>query len=172
MWKPKYPNPAFDRRDAADGFWAAKIVSRFTDEMISAIVAAGKISDPEAAAYLTDVLIQRRDKVVQYWISRTNPLDRFDVERCADFPLQQLTFDNAAVRVGAAPQGARYSVRWSVLDNLSGWQQPWGRLNSRELGQVSRRRRGAPPTMWATDIPSRPFVPSIRTTRTGRNRLS
>ena len=78
-WKPQYPNPAFTRMDAADAFWAARIVSRFTDEMLRAIVAEGEISDPEAAAYLTDVIITRRDKVVNYWISRTNPLDRFEL---------------------------------------------------------------------------------------------
>ena len=79
-WRPKYPNPAFDRMDAADAFWAANIVSRFTDKMIRAIVAESRISDPEAVAYLTDVIITRRNKVVNYWISRTNPLDRFEVQ--------------------------------------------------------------------------------------------
>ena len=162
LWKPKYPNPAFDRMDAADAFWAARIVSRFTDEMIRAIVAAGKISDPEAAAYLTDVIIKRRDKVVQYWISRTNPLDRFDVERCVDLQLPQLTFDNAAVRVGAAPRGARYSVRWSVLDNLSGREQPWGQV------ELEEARAGIPQAAWgpADDVGDRYTVAAIRTVHT------
>ena len=162
LWKPKYPNPAFDRMDAADAFWAVRIVSRFTDEMIRAIVAAGKISDPEAAAYLADVIIKRRDKVVQYWMSRTNPLDRFDVERPADFRLPQLTFDNAAVRVGAAPQGARYSVRWSVLDNLSGREQPWGQI------ELEGARAGVPQAAWgpADDVGDRYTVAAIRTVHT------
>ena len=63
-WKPQYPNPAFNRMDAADAFWAASLVSRFTDEMIRAIVAEARMSDPEAVAYLTDTIITRRDKVV------------------------------------------------------------------------------------------------------------
>ena len=33
-WKPEYPNPAFDNMRPDDAFWAARIVSRFTDEMI------------------------------------------------------------------------------------------------------------------------------------------
>lgn len=161
LWKPKYPNPAFDRMDAADAFWGARIVSRFTDEMIRAIVAAGKISDPEAAAYLTDVLITRRDKVVQYWISRTNPLDHFDVQRHADSGLQ-LTFDNAAVRVRAAPQGARYRVRWSTLDNLTGEEHPWGHV------ELEGTRAGVPRAVWgpADDVGDRYAVAAIRTVHT------
>ena len=159
LWKPKYPNPAFDRMDAADAFWAARIVSRFTDEMIGAIVATGQFSNPEAATYLTDVLIKRRDKVVQYWIRRTNPLDRFDVGRCADDELPQLTFDNAAVRVGAAAEGTRYSIRWSILDNLSGQQQPWGQV------ELWGARAGVPQAAWgpADDVGDRYTVAAIRT---------
>ena len=37
-WKPEYPNPAFANMRADDAFWAAHIVSRFTDEMIGAVV--------------------------------------------------------------------------------------------------------------------------------------
>ena len=44
-WKPQYPNPAFNRMDAADAFWAASLVSQFTDEIIRAIVAAGMKRD-------------------------------------------------------------------------------------------------------------------------------
>ena len=68
-WKTEYPQPAFDQMDAADAFWAASIASRFSDEMIKAIVATGELSDPDAARYLTDVIIRRRDKVVAYWIA-------------------------------------------------------------------------------------------------------
>ena len=105
-WKPQYPNPAFDRMDAADAFWAARIVASFTDDMIRAIVAEGRLSDPDAAAYLTDVIITRRNKVVHYWISRTNPLDHFEAQRRADAELQ-LTFENAAIRGGRRAAGSQ-----------------------------------------------------------------
>src|SRR5215510_11225680 len=94
-WKTEYPQPAFDQMDDADAFWAARLASRFTDPMIRAIVATGELSDAKAANYLADVLIQRRNKVVSYWISRTNPLDQFGVERAG--AATALTFDNAAV---------------------------------------------------------------------------
>ena len=37
-WKPEYPNPAFENMRPDDAFWAARIVSKFTDEAIRAVV--------------------------------------------------------------------------------------------------------------------------------------
>jgi len=121
-WKPEYPNPSFDRMDEADAFWGANLLTYFSDEAIRAIVAAGQISDPEAADYLTKILIQRRDKCIRYWIKQTNPLDRFEVN--ADG--RQVTFDNAALRVGAADGTATYRVQWSALDNLKNEERSTG----------------------------------------------
>lgn len=123
-WKTEYPQPAFDEMDAADAFWAARIASRFTDQMIRGIVEAGRLSDPEAARFLTDVIIRRRDKVVAYWISRTNPLDNFELRQ--NGAATMLVFDNAAIRVGAAAPGATYKIRWSALDNMTGAVRPVG----------------------------------------------
>jgi hypothetical protein len=123
-WKTEYPQPAFDQMDAADGFWAASIASRFTDDMIRAIVDTGRLSDPAAANYLTDVIIRRRDKVVAYWITGTNPLDAFTVTRTANG--SSLGFDNAAIRVRAARPGVRYQAEWSAFDNLTGTERPIG----------------------------------------------
>ena len=117
-WKTEYPQPAFDQMDPADAFWAASIVSRFSDEMIKAIVDTGELSDADAARYLTDVIVRRRDKVVAYWIGQTNPLDRFEVVRTATGA--ELTFDNAAIRLRVAEPGATYSACWMGLDNTAG----------------------------------------------------
>ena len=48
--------------------WGARIVAGFTDEHIRAAVAAARYTDPRAAEYLTRVLIERRDKLVQHWL--------------------------------------------------------------------------------------------------------
>ena len=45
-WKPEYPNPAFENMRPDDAFWAARIVARFTDEMIGAVVQKAQYSDP------------------------------------------------------------------------------------------------------------------------------
>src|SRR5436190_4738837 len=123
-WKTEYPQPAFDQMDDADAFWAASLASRFTNPMIEAIVKTGELSDPAAARYLTEVPIKRRDKVVSYWITRTNPLDRFAVEPVIGGAL--LTFDNAAIRLHAAQPGASYKLRWKALDNLARTARPVG----------------------------------------------
>jgi hypothetical protein len=115
-WKTEYPNPAFKQLDAADAFWAASILSRFSDTMIRAVVEQAKLSNSDGAAYLGDVIIKRRDKTVRWGITATNPLDRFEVR---GGPLPELAFDNIAVRLGYA-QGARYTVRWAAFDNHAG----------------------------------------------------
>ena len=95
-WKTEYPNPSFNQMDAADAFWAASIVSRFSDQMIRGIVEEARLSDRDAAEYLADVIIKRRDKTVRWGITSTNPLDRFEVR---DGRAPELAFDNAAARL-------------------------------------------------------------------------
>jgi hypothetical protein len=123
-WKTEYPQPAFDQMDTADAFWAASITSRFSNEMIKAIVDTGELSDPQAARYLADVIVKRRDKIVAYWIGQTNPLDRFAVSRTASGA--DLTFDNAAIRLGIAQPGASYRVGWLAFDNTAVMQRAVG----------------------------------------------
>ncbi len=122
IWKPEYPNPAFDRMDEADAFWAANLLTYFTDEVIQKVVATGQISDPEAAQYLVEALIKRRDKCIRYWIRQSNPLDRFTVSAHGG----ELTFDNAALRAGAAQGSATYKVEWFALDNLKNEERSVG----------------------------------------------
>ena len=155
-WKPGFPNPAFDRMDEADAFWAASLLSRFTDEMIRAIVGRAEISDPEAEGFLIDALIKRRDKCVNYWISRTNPLDRFEVNGSG----QEVIFDNAAARVGTAQPGGTYKVQWSALDNLKNEEQRVGG----EI-EVDEMRLAVPQSAWGPkdDVNYRYAVARIRT---------
>jgi len=142
LWKPEYPNAAFDRLDAADGFWAARIVAKFTDEAIRRIIENAAISDPEAEAYLIDVMIKRRDKVVDYWITQTNPLDEFTVAGSGNN--LTLTWDNTAARAGAASDTARYGVRWSAFDNRTGGEAV---LNDHELDEPGV---AVPANAWGT----------------------
>lgn len=157
-WKPNYPNPAFKRMDGADAFWAASLVSRFSDEALRAIVADARVGDPEAERYLEDVIIKRRDKVVKHWIVATNPLDSFSVTKGTSG--WTLDFDNAAVRVGAAKSGASYHVQWSNLDNLAGREQPVGDALSLDEPHVL-----VPSAAWGPmdDVGDRYAIGSIRT---------
>ena len=62
-WKPNYPNPAFENMTTLDAYWATKIVMSLTDEQVRAAVETGEYSDPDAAAYLAQTLMERRDKI-------------------------------------------------------------------------------------------------------------
>src|SRR6185295_17341034 len=68
-WRPYLPNPAFDEGTERDLRWGARIVAGFSDDLIRAAVECGRYSDPNAADYLTNVLIERRDKVAAEWLT-------------------------------------------------------------------------------------------------------
>ena len=76
-WKPDIYAATLADADRFDKFWGAKIVARFTREQIAAAVAAGRYSDPRAAAYIVDTLVARQRAIMAYWFARVNPLDHF-----------------------------------------------------------------------------------------------
>jgi hypothetical protein len=68
--------------------------------------------------YLTNLLIQRRDKIVKFWLNAVNPV--VDFRLAAD---GTLTFDNAAIRAKAATPGRGYTLGWSRFDNATDTHQ-------------------------------------------------
>jgi hypothetical protein len=114
-WRPEYPNPAFDNMRGDDAFWAARLVARFSDETIRAIVAKARYSESGAAEHIARTLGQRRDKVLRAWLTAVNPVA--DPRLTAD---GALTFENAATAVRVAPPGASYVLSWARFDNATG----------------------------------------------------
>ena len=117
QWRPEYPNPAFDLMRPEDAFWAARLVAKFSDEAIRAIVAKARYSEPAAAEYISDTLIKRRDKVLKTWLTGVNPI--VDPRLSAS---GTLTFENAAVGAGVATAPTAYVLTWSKFDNATGTQ--------------------------------------------------
>lgn len=109
-WKTHYPNPAFLKMENEDAFWATKIVMRFSDEMIRALVQTGELIDKEGESYLVQTLIRRRDKIVQYYLAQLNPLDEFAIEN------QSLRFKNLGQDAGIS-SSASYQYQWFQFDN-------------------------------------------------------
>lgn len=109
-WRPGYPNPAYIRMLPDDAFWATKILDRFSDEAIRAIVRTGEYSDPAAESYLAETLIKRRDKLIAHYYKGVNPLDRFSIRD------NYLEFENLGQKVGLADD-SYYEYSWYSFDN-------------------------------------------------------
>ncbi len=122
LWKPEYPNPAFERMQLEDAFWATRTIMRFTDEMIRAIVDTGQISDPEASNYLVETLIKRRDKIIRYYLPQMNPLDDFQLTGEPGLSLR-LEFKNLGLEAGLA-SASSYQYQWFRFDNPSQGLEP------------------------------------------------
>jgi hypothetical protein len=120
-WKPEYPNPAFENMRPDDAFWAARIVSRFTDEMIGAIVRKARYSDQRATDYMIATLITRRDKVLATWLNQVCPV--VDPALAED---GALTFSNASVEARAATPPESYHLQWFRFDNATAVRTPVG----------------------------------------------
>jgi hypothetical protein len=118
-WKPEYPNPAFDNMRPDDAFWAARIVARFTDAMIGAVVQKAQYSDPRATQFMTQALITRRDKVLAAWLNQVCPA--VDPVLASD---GALTFTNAAVTARAATPAESYQLQWFRFDNATATRTP------------------------------------------------
>jgi hypothetical protein len=155
-WRPEYPNPAFERMQDEDAFWAAAIVHEFGDDAVRAAVATGELGNAESERYLGDTLIRRRDKTLAHYFARTNPLAHFAVEDGA------LRFRNLGeeARLGRA---SGYDVEWSEFDNATGGHTPIEVLTGGQvpiripasdaayLAARIRSRRGACPA-WARPV--------------------
>jgi hypothetical protein len=115
QWRPEYPNPAFTNARADDLFWAARKVMDISDEAIAAAVETAQYSDPDASAYLTDVIRARRDKIGLAWLTAVVPAVDFALSAAGAF-----TFRNLAVDTRRAPSPAAYHARWARFDNSSG----------------------------------------------------
>jgi hypothetical protein len=141
-WKPEYPNPAFDNMRPDDAFWAARIVSRFSDAAIRAIVQKARYSDPRATDYMTETLIKRRDKVVNTWLNGVNPA--VDLSLTAS---GQLTWANAAVNAGVADPPSNYTLQWFRFDNTTNTRADVG-----EPQTASAATATAPPAFMQTAV--------------------
>jgi hypothetical protein len=152
-WKPEYPNPAFDRMLADDAFWAAKIVARFGDDAIRAIVATGDFLSKEAERYLADTVIRRRDKVVAHYFRQLNPLDGFAVG-------DSLTFRNLGEEreLGAV---SGYEYEWFAFDNGTGELAPLGARGRASSARIPIPESDAPYLMVRVRAES-PTEPSWR----------
>jgi hypothetical protein len=89
--------------DATDAYWATKLVLRFERPILKAIVAEARLSDPDAARYLLDTLVARRDATGRAFLDAVSALDDFALTS------DRLCMTDLALRYGLAGPG---SVEW------------------------------------------------------------
>jgi len=129
-WKPDLPHSAMANLTTRDGYWAAKILSAFTDEDLRLIVGQGHYQNPAAAEFLVEALIGRRDKIVRYWFDRVPPLDFFTLtDEGIDF------HDLAAERGFSSAEVTEYRYRLAAVDS--------DRVNNRADGWTTWRKTPA-----------------------------
>jgi hypothetical protein len=105
-WKNEYPNPAFSRMTERDGAWMARILARFSPDMVSTLAQMGRFSDPRRTAYLTTVLQGRLDKILERYLTHLSPLA--DVEVVGD----QVCAENMAEMHRLRPREAFRYEAW------------------------------------------------------------
>ncbi len=77
QWKERYPYEPFYYADAADAFWATKLILRVDRTILESVVAEAQFSAPRAEAYLLEALLVRRDKIALAYLDDVTPLDDF-----------------------------------------------------------------------------------------------
>ena len=147
-WKPLETNVAFANMNRDDGYWAAKIMSAFTDEQLMAAVAMGRYRNPEAASYVRHTLSERRDQIARYWFDRVPPLDFFAVRDGA-----VRVHDLGAERNLYPPQSSRYRVRCAAVDkDRRGMWTQWSGITKTsvpiETGPAADAVAKAHPSKW------------------------
>src|SRR5207245_6681089 len=73
-WKNEYPNPAFSNMTERDGAWMARILARFTPEMVRTLADIGQFSEPEDTRYLGAILEARLERILDRYLTRLPPL--------------------------------------------------------------------------------------------------
>jgi hypothetical protein len=123
QWKNEYPNPAFSRMTERDGAWMARILARFTPEMVHTLTGMAKFTDPADTEYLESVLEGRLQKILERYLTRLSPITDVHLEG-----RQKLCgVDLVESRGMRDPDGFRYAARfvggrWLAVERRSGAQ--------------------------------------------------
>ncbi len=79
-WKNEYRNPAFDRMTEHDAAWMARILARFTPEMVRTLAEIGQFEDPANTDYLEQLLDGRLGKILERYLTRLSPVTDVHLE--------------------------------------------------------------------------------------------
>jgi hypothetical protein len=104
-WRSGYDNPAYSRMTERDGAWMARIIGRFTDAHIHALVGAANLSFQPWADSLERTLRARRDRILDRYLTRLSSLADLHDEGT------RVCANDRAIEAHLYPR-ARYRVEW------------------------------------------------------------
>ncbi len=137
-WKPDIPHSGMAELTAADGYWAAKILSAFSVDQIRAMVLQGNYQDPKAVDYLVQTLRGRQEKIVRYWFAEVPPLDFFQPSG------KTVRFTDLGVAGGFMDGGGvQYRYRLAAV-NENRETEDWSEWTESLVTEISLK--AAPPT--------------------------
>lgn len=140
-WKPRYPNPAFQRMTEHDAAWMARIIARITPAHLDRIVDEADVTAP-LRRILTDIALGRREKLLARYLSRLSPLADPTIE--TDAGGAWLCPTDLSVSSGSVA-GRRYRARaWigSARESVLRLRSPNPRVVCAELPRFPRRDQG------------------------------
>jgi hypothetical protein len=73
-WKNEYPNAAFSRMTEHDGAWMARILARFTPQMVHRLAVMGNFSNPLDTEYVSAIMEGRLEKILDRYLTRLSPI--------------------------------------------------------------------------------------------------
>lgn len=74
-WKEVYPFEPIRQSQPEDDYWAAKIIAALKEEHVEALFRETAHPDEKTVRYLTETLMQRRQKIVEEAFRRVTPLE-------------------------------------------------------------------------------------------------
>lgn len=107
-WKETHPFLPIRRSQPADNYWAAKILAELTPAHLAALVAAARFPEPAAADYVRQTLIDRRNKILNYYLRQVSPIEFIKSRN------DQIHFQNLAKKLGFADSTkmTHYQIRF------------------------------------------------------------
>jgi hypothetical protein len=91
-WQPILPVIPFENMTGRDALWAIRIILSFKEEELRRIIETAEYTNPGDAQYLLKTLLERRQIISRFWLSKVNPIADFRLKRRNDRLL--LTFKN------------------------------------------------------------------------------
>jgi hypothetical protein len=79
-WKTVYPIAAYSRMTERDAAWMARLLARFTPDVVASFARMADYTDPGDTAYLQAVLDGRLEKVLERYLTRLSPIANLHVE--------------------------------------------------------------------------------------------